>query len=138
MSTQTLAQRTRMWEQMTSRLNPDAPDLGHTKKDHDLLAGKLAEIKELDDEQESLRGQRASTVDRRQVLELEASQVYSRLSSALKAHFGPTNELLREFGLTPRQAGRKAVAAAAAAEVPSNSVAAALEAQAASKAAAKP
>ena len=137
MPTYTLAQRTRMWEQITSRLNPEAPDLGHTKKDHALLTAKLAEIKEMDDEQEALRGQRASTVDRRQILELEAGQVYSRLASALKAHFGPTNELLREFGLAPRQKGRKAVAAEAAAGVPSNSVAAALEAEAAAKSAPK-
>lgn len=133
MASLTLAHRTRMWEQITSRLNPDAPDLGHTKKDHALLTAKLAEIKEMDDEQESLRGQRASTVDRRQILELEAGQVYSRLSSALKAHFGPTNELLREFGLAPRQKGRKAVAAEAAAGAPANSVVAALEAEAAAK-----
>ncbi len=108
MSTLSVAERLRTWEQLSAQLGLRLTEVPHLERQHEELTTRTARIKTLQDNRQ--RHKSAMAQDQAE-LDLEifhAGETYAALSEALRASFGRRSKELLTFGLRPRRASIKA------------------------------
>jgi chromosome segregation ATPase len=107
MATFTLAKLIADWDLLNTALQSHLTDLPFLKDKAAELDALVAEAKEMDTQQQDLRGALQETVRQRQELEKRGKDLHLRVAALLRGSLGFDNQKLLGFGLKPRRPRRK-------------------------------
>ena len=94
-------------ELLSSTLRAQLTELPHMQPESESLDELIEEVKDLDQEQQELRGRLKEVTRRRQEAEIRSRDLRSRIVAQLQGKLGFTNENLLAFGITPRKRTRR-------------------------------
>ncbi len=94
-------------ELLNATLKAYLAELPHLQPESESLDDLIAEVKELDQEQQELKGRAREVTRRRQEAELRGQDLRSRVVAQLRGKLGFTNESLYAFGIIPRKRTRR-------------------------------
>lgn len=97
-----LGRRMARWKLLIGNLTPHLPQLPHAQPLVGELETVVAEIQEIDKEQEIARGRLQELTHRRQEAERRGDKLWRRVGALLKGNFGFTSQALIQFGFKPR------------------------------------
>lgn len=95
-------------ELMSTTLKTELEEMPHLKDDSESLDAVIAELKELDNRQQALKGQLQELTRLRQETERRGQSLRSRIAAQIQGKLGFTNEKLLAYGINPRKPGRRA------------------------------
>jgi hypothetical protein len=107
MANQTLAKLIADWELLNTALQPHLTDMPFLKDKAAQLQAQIAEAKDMDSQQQDLRGHLQETVRQRKVLEKQGKGNHLEIAAILRGSLGFDNQTLLGFGLKPRRPRRK-------------------------------
>jgi hypothetical protein len=94
-------------ELMSSTLKPQLDEMPHLTGESESLDLLIAELKDLDGQQQALKGRLQEVIHQRQDAERRGQTLRSQIAAQLQGKLGFTNENLISFGINPRKAGRR-------------------------------
>lgn len=97
-----LSRRMVKWRLLIGNLEAHLPSLPHARPLIGELEAVLADIEEMDKEQETVRGRLQEVIHRRQEAERRGDKLWRRVGALLKGNFGFTSQELIQFGFNPR------------------------------------
>jgi len=98
-------------ELLSATLKPQLDEFPHLREESVSLDGVIIELRDLDTEQQALRGRLKEIVHLRQDAESRGQNLRSRIVAQIQGKLGFTNENLYAFGITPRKTTRRRRAA---------------------------
>ncbi|HEV7504821.1 MAG TPA: hypothetical protein VGS07_07925 [Thermoanaerobaculia bacterium] len=99
------------WEQTTTAIVANAPDLPQTDIPRAALEKLTDELRKLGVEQKLFRAQKQQTSQRMAEIHAEGNRLVTLLRGLIKQHYGIRNEKLVELGVKPFRGRRKAAPA---------------------------
>ncbi|HEX7186397.1 MAG TPA: hypothetical protein VF756_31535 [Thermoanaerobaculia bacterium] len=97
-------------ELLSSTLKPQLEEMPHLKGDSESLDLVIAELKELDSQQQALKARLQEITHLRQDAERRGQSLRSRIAAQIQGRLGFTNESLLAYGINPRKPGRRRAA----------------------------
>jgi hypothetical protein len=97
-------------ELLSARLKPQLETLPHLREETEGLDELIGELKELDTEQQALKGRLQEIIHQRQDAERRGQELRSRIVAQIQGKLGFTNENLHAYGITPRKTTRRRAA----------------------------
>lgn len=97
-----LGRRLASWQLLIGNLRPHLPTLPHARSMVTELEELVAEIQQIDKEQELARSRLQELTHRRQEAERRGDKLWRRLGALLRATFGFSSQELIQFGFKPR------------------------------------
>ena len=97
-----LGRRMAKWRLLIGNLETHLPALPHAQPLIGELEAVLAEIQEMDKEQEIARSRLLELIHRRQEAERRGDKLWRRVGALLKGNFGFSSQELIQFGFKPR------------------------------------
>ncbi len=88
-------------------VTPRLTDLPQLAANHSALGSALDQARELEGQQETLKGQLRDLNVRRKKLAQDTADLRRRLTTGLQSVLGPDNTALLEFGIVPRPTKRR-------------------------------
>jgi hypothetical protein len=93
------------WELLSTNVKPHLAEMPYLQDIATELDALIAQAKQLDAEQEIMRGRLQDSVHQRQLLEKQGESLRRRAGSHLRGSFGFTSDNLVKFGIRPRKQG---------------------------------
>lgn len=89
------------WQRLSTALEANKEDLGHLEAPRTKFATHLGRVQEITQEQSALTASKQDLSKQLQTLMDETARLANMLRVAVKEHYGPRSEKLKEFGLQP-------------------------------------
>ena len=100
------------WEQLASGLTAHAAEVPYLAEQTATLSALIAEIKALNEQQETLKAQLQAVTQQLDGKVAEIRSLESRLRTSLKGHYGAKDEQLEAFGIKPTRPATRTKATA--------------------------